>query len=257
MCYPTSARPPFPPIAGGDGTAAGDLELTSADGTRFGAFSATTDAENAPGMVILPDVRGLHAFYKDLAVRFAEAGIHATTFDYFGRTAAIGARSDDFEWMPHVAQTTPDRIADDVAAAVAHVRSAEGGGASSVLTVGFCFGGRNSFNQAARGQGLAGVVGFYGVVGARGRYPEETAPIRLAPGYECPVLGLFGGADQGIPPEDVEEFGRVLDAAGVEHDLHIYDRAPHSFFDRAFDQFKSECDDAWRRILAFVAAHTG
>ena len=73
MCYQTGARPPLPPIAGGAGVTTRDLELTSADGTRFGASSAVTDAPEAPGMVILPDVRGLHGFYKDLAARFAEA----------------------------------------------------------------------------------------------------------------------------------------------------------------------------------------
>jgi carboxymethylenebutenolidase len=255
MCYETTARPPLPPIAGGASTAAGELELTSADGTRFGAFSATTDAENAPGMVILPDVRGLHAFYEDLAVRFAEAGIHATTFDYFGRTAGIGRRTDDFEWMPHVAETRPDRIADDVATAVAYVRSADGGGAKRVFTVGFCFGGRNSFNQAGRGHGLAGVVGFYGRV-ARNNDEDSNAPVDLASSYRARVLGLFGGADRGISRDDVDAFGRALGVAGVEHDLHVYDGAPHSFFDRAFEQFKKECDDAWRRILAFVTAHT-
>src|SRR5437763_3335314 len=258
MCCETAARPPRPPIAGGAGATTRELELTSADGTRLDAFSATTDAPDAPGMVILPDVRGLHGFYKDLAVRFAEAGIHAAAFDYFARTAGAGTpRDDDFEWMPHVMQTKPEQIAADVAATVALVRSAEGGGAKSVFTVGFCFGGRNSFNQAAQDHGLAGVVGFYGVVGASERYPEATAPINLAASYRCPVLGLFGGADPGIPAADVERFGQALDAAGIEHELHSYDGAPHSFFDRAQEQFQKESDDAWRRILAFVAAHAG
>ena len=89
MCYETGARPPLPPIAGGAGVTTQDLELTSEDGTRFGAFSARTDTPDAAGMVILPDVRGLHGFYKDLAARFAEAGIHAVVIDYFGRTAGI------------------------------------------------------------------------------------------------------------------------------------------------------------------------
>ena len=90
MCYETTARPPLPPIAGGAGATTRELELKSADGTRLDAFSATTDAADAPGMVILPDVRGLHGFYKDLAVRFAEAGIHAAAFDYFEDMDAAG-----------------------------------------------------------------------------------------------------------------------------------------------------------------------
>jgi carboxymethylenebutenolidase len=75
----------------------------------------------------------------------------------------------------------------------------------------------------------------------------------LASGYACKVLGLFGGADQGIPPEAIAAFGAALDDAHVEHDLVTYDGAPHSFFDRKFGDFKDECDDAWRRILRFVA----
>ena len=251
MCYQTGARPPLPPIAGGAGVTTRDLELTSADGTRFGASSAVTDAPEAPGMVILPDVRGLHGFYKDLAARFAEAGIHAVAFDYFGRTAGVEERTDDFEFWPHVQQTKPDTIAADVGAAVELIRSHEGGGAKAVFTVGFCFGGRNSFNQAGRGHGLSGVIGFYGRP-APADENDANAPIDLASTYGCPVLGLFGGADQAISHDDVEAFGKALEAAGVDHEIQVYEGAPHSFFDRAFEQFKDECDDAWRRILSFV-----
>jgi hypothetical protein len=92
MCYDASARPPLPPVAGGAGIGrSGGLVPQPADGNRFGAHSATTAAPGGPGIVILPDVRGLHPFYhpfyKELAERFAEAGVHATAMDHFGRTA--------------------------------------------------------------------------------------------------------------------------------------------------------------------------
>ena len=252
MCYDGNARPPLPPIAGGAGARDGqDIVLTAEDGNRFAAYSVTTEASGGPGMVILPDVRGLHGFYKELASRFAETGTHATAFDYFGRTADLGSRNDDFEYMPHVQQTRPDTIAADVAAAVAHVRSPEGGGASSVFTVGFCFGGRNSFNQAARGHGLAGVIGFYGRV-ARNDESDKNAPVDLVSGYESPVLGLFGGADQAITGDHVEAFRRALDDAGVRNEVVVYDGAPHSFFDRTFAQYREECEDAWNRMLRFI-----
>jgi carboxymethylenebutenolidase len=252
MCYDVNARPPLPPIAGGAGIAgSGDLVLDAADGNRFQAFTATTAEPDAPGMVILPDVRGLHPFFRDLAVRFAEAGVHATALDYFGRTAGLGERGDDFKYMPHVQKAHPDTVAQDVAATVAHVRSPAGGGADSVFTVGFCFGGRNSFNQAAQGLELAGVIGFYGFPGQRDA-TDTHAPIVMAARYECPVLGLFGGADKGIPREDVERFREVLDEAGVANEIVVYEGAPHSFFDRSFEQHRDACDDAWGRILNFV-----
>ena len=251
MCFEFDSTPPIPPLSG----AAMDhdeLVLESADGTRFAAFSATTGTEGGAGIAILPDVRGLHRFYRDLAKRFAEAGVHATAIDYFGRTAGIGERDDDFDHMAHVRQTTADQIARDVSAALDHLRSSDGGGAGALFTVGFCFGGRQSFNQAAAGHGLSGVIGFYGAVEARPPYREETAPIRLAPTYRCPVLGLFGGADQNITGESIERFRGALDGAGVRNEIVVYDGAPHSFFDRKFDQYRKECDDAWMRILRFV-----
>jgi carboxymethylenebutenolidase len=255
MCYQASARPPLPPIAGGAGAADGrELVLTSADGTRFSAYTATAEQPGGPAIVILPDVRGLHAFYQDLAVRFAEAGVHATAFDYFGRTAGVGVRDDEFEYMQHVERTRPDTIAADVAAVVAHVRSLEGGAAHAVFTVGFCFGGRNSFNQAARGHDLAGVIGFYGRVAER-EPGDDNAPVLLAKGYESPVLGLFGGADPSITPEDVQAFRQALDSAGVPNQVVAYDGAPHSFFDRSFAQYHEESDDAWRRVLGFIRAN--
>jgi len=257
MCYDDTARPPLPPITGGAGIGeTNSLVLEASDGNRFAAYSATTASPGGPGMVVMPDVRGLYAFYKELAERFAEAGVHAVAMDYFGRTAGIAERDADFDYQPHTAQTTPEGIAADVAAAVAHLRTEAGGGAEAVFTVGFCFGGRASFNQAGEGHGLAGVIGFYGWPIRHGD-EDRAAPVDRAAHYEAPVLGLFGGADQGIKVEYVEEFRRALDAAGVENEIVIYDGAPHSFFDRTAAENAEASEDAWRRMLEFIGAHRG
>lgn len=251
MCYETTARPPYPPVSGGAGS--GQITtLKAADGTEFAAFGATTDASDAAGIVILPDVRGLHGFYQELAIRFAEAGVHAVAFDYFGRTAGVGTRDDNFPFMDHVMQTKPDQIAKDVRAGVDYLKTKEGGASSSIFTVGFCFGGRASFNQAAEDHGLAGVIGFYGRVGPRDENDKE-APVLRVKEYKAPVLGLFGGADPGIPVDQIEEFRKTLDNENVRNEIQIYDGAPHSFFDRAFAQFADECDDAWKKMLSFIA----
>src|SRR6185437_854845 len=91
VCYDLDARPPLPPVLG---AAAGsqDLVLTAGDGTQFAAYAARAATPSGAGIVILPDVRGLHQFYKDLAVRFAEAGVDAVAVDYFGRTAGMTGR---------------------------------------------------------------------------------------------------------------------------------------------------------------------
>src|SRR5579859_5816854 len=134
MCYSDDARPPLPPI-GGAAASHGDLTLTSADGTRFAAHFARASKPTGAGMVVLPDVRGLHHFYKELAQRFAEAGVDAVAIDYFGRTAGVGERGEEFDYKPHVEKTTPENIREDVAAAVAYLKSKDGGAVKSVFTV--------------------------------------------------------------------------------------------------------------------------
>jgi carboxymethylenebutenolidase len=215
----------------------------------------STPAAGGPGVVILPDVRGLHPFYEELAIRFTEAGVHATAIDYFGRTAGVGDRGDDFDYRKHSAQAEDHTVALDTAAGIAHIRSSEGGAASVVFTVGFCYGGRMSFNQAAQGHGLAGVIGFYGRV-AEEEPGDPTAPISLASRYDCPVLGLFGGADRSITSAHVDAFQEALDGAGVPNELVMYEGAPHSFFDRSAAEHQDAATDAWTRVLRFIEANS-
>jgi carboxymethylenebutenolidase len=251
MCFDTDSLPPIPVVSGA-AVEHRDLTLEAADGNRFAAFAALPDGPARAGIVVLPDVRGLYRFYEELALRFAERGYAAIAFDYFGRTAGAEKRGDDFEYMPHVEQTRPETVQADVAAAAAWLRSPEGGSQRSVFTVGFCFGGRHSWLSAAGGHGLAGAVGFYG---RPGETPAGPGPTQRAAELEAPILGLMGGDDPAIPPEDVEAFERALTEAGVEHELVTYPGAPHSFFDRKQEQFADASADAWQRVLDFVEAH--
>jgi carboxymethylenebutenolidase len=248
MCFDTDSEPPVPRIAGA-AVSHDDLTLTSADGTSFAAFLATPDETPATGVVILPDVRGLYHFYEELALRFAERGHAALAIDYFGRTAGAAKRGDDFEYMPHVGETTDDGVQADTRAAVEKLRVL---GVRSVFTVGFCFGGRASWVSAASGHGLAGAIGFYG---GPTRERGGPSPVARAGAVECPILALQAGADQNITAEDNAAFDEALTNAGVEHEIVTYDGAPHSFFDRKQEEFQADSDDAWRRTLDFIARH--
>jgi carboxymethylenebutenolidase len=248
MCFELDSSPPVPVISGA-AVSHDDLVLEAADGNRFAAFLATPEQPAATGIVILPDVRGLYRFYEELALRCAERGYTAVAIDYFGRTAGVAKRDDDFPYMEHVAQTTPETIQADVAAAVARLRAA---GCTAVFTVGFCFGGRNSWLSAAGGHGIAGAVGFYGMPGERNGVPGPTA---RAAELRAPILALQAGDDQNITAEHNAAFEAALTAAGVEHELVTYEGAPHSFFDRKHEEFAAASDDAWARTIAFIAAH--
>jgi carboxymethylenebutenolidase len=253
MCFTPTSRPPIAPIAGGalDGR---PVELVARDGVHLRAFRARAAAPTGAGIVILPDVRGLYGFYEELALRFAESGIDAVAIDYFARTAGLTDRGADFEYMPHVARTTYAGLSADVAAGVAHLRSTEGGAVRSVLTIGFCFGGRLAFDTAALGLDLAGVIGFYGPPSGAGRN-DVPPPIDLVDRMRCPVLGLFGGADGGIPHESIVAFETALGRAGVGHRLVEYEGAPHSFFDRSYEEHAAASAAAWQEVLEFVRAN--
>jgi carboxymethylenebutenolidase len=250
MCFDTDSRPPLPPIRGG-ALDAGSVTLTSRDGTTVPAYAALADTPSGAGIVIVPDVRGLHPYYEELTLRFAEAGVHSVTVDLFGRTAESPRRGEGFEHEPHVMALTTQGVMDDVAAAVAHLRSPAGGAPDRAYTTGFCLGGRISFLQAGAGLGLDGVMGLYGWPAG----PHRTAlpsPAEEASRFACPVLTIYGGADKGIPAEARDAFDRALDAAGVERRTVVYEDAPHSFFDRKAAEFADDSEAAWDEMLRFM-----
>lgn len=251
MCIDNDSRPPIPPIAGGS-AGSSDLRLASADGTRFMAHVARASAPTGAGMVVIPDVRGLHPYYKELADRFAEIGVDAVAIDFFARTAPSDDRGESFDFMAHVPQTTPETLQADIAAAAAYLRSVDGGQVRSLFSVGFCFGGALSYLQAASGLGYAGVIAFYGWPLGLRRWPDRPKPIDATARYTCPVLSIFGGADEGIPQSAVEEFDAACRRARVTHDFTVYPGAPHSFFDRKQADFAEASADAWRRVQEFV-----
>jgi carboxymethylenebutenolidase len=243
MCFDLDSEPPIPRISGA-AVSHDDLVLESEDGNRFAAFRALPDGDVSTGVVILPDVRGLYRFYEELALRFAERGHAAIAFDYFGRTAGVDKRPDDWEYMPLVQQLTHDQVQADVGACVRDLRAL---GCRGIFTVGFCFGGSSSWAAGASGHGLAGAVGFYG---------RPSRMIERVQQLEAPILALQGGADQAISHEDNLEFERALGEAGKEFELIEYDGAPHSFFDRKQEEFQQASDDAWSRTLGFIEAHS-
>ena len=231
MCYDDNAIPPTPP--GSAGKAQGEkLVLIAEDGNRFYAYLAFPEHPSNAQIIIYPDVRGLHKFYEELAMRFAEAGITALAIDYFGRTAGLSARDDSFDFWPHVREMTLDGLFADVKAALAYLREGDGAQRATFIT-GFCLGGSLTFITGTQDFGLAGVIGFY--AGLSRQMAGAAKPVvEIGADERYPLLGLYGGADQGIPVEQVRQFEEGVKQAGVDYKIVIYPNAPLSFFDRRY-----------------------
>ena len=255
MCFAYDARPPdlpaglaLPPIAGGAGAEV--LELTSADGTRFSAALAESPGARRPGRRHPPGRPRAVPLLRRAGRALRRGRPPRDRLDYFGRTAGLGPRDEDFDYMPHVRRprstrsrpTSPPPRA-PCASAPAPTRRRH---RRLLLRRHAVVPGRDEPEL-----GLAGVVGFYGGLdGARRGLPAPARARRRE--MRGPVLGLFGGADQAHPARGRRGLRRGLDAAGVEHEIVVYPGAPHSFFDRRQDEFADASADAWRRTLGFL-----
>jgi carboxymethylenebutenolidase len=182
-----------------------------------------------PGLVVIPDVRGLTDHYRDIARRFAAEGLFALAVDLYSREGA-----PDLPDMPAVfawIRQLPDpRVLADLGAAVQYLQSRSEVRRPIGIT-GFCMGGQYALMAACAVDGLAACVSWYGML----RYAEQTAakpvsPLALAPQLRCPYLGLFGAEDAIIPLADVDELRATLDRAHKTYAIKSYPGAGHAFF---------------------------
>ena len=125
MCFDHDSRPPIAPIAGGS-LDAREIVLEGADGNRFSAYLARAAEPTGAGMVVLPDVRGLHAYYRDLALRFAEHGVDAIAHRLLRADRGHRRPRARLRLGPHVPQTTYEGLRADVTTAVEHLRDDDG-----------------------------------------------------------------------------------------------------------------------------------
>lgn len=247
MCFGPEAEPPPAPRTGLLDTSE-RVTLHADDGAAPAATLARTTHEDAPGVVVLPDVRGLHPYYERFAEVLAGAGVHALALDFYSRTGGTAYRDADFDYAEHRAEVTDTHLVADAAAGAAALREQ---GVRRWYALGFCFGGRAAFLQAAE-PGWSGAVGFYGWpirTGKDGRSPVGDA---RAGRVRAPVLALYGEADDKIPAEDRAAYDHALADAGVRHESVAYPGAAHSFFDRHMTEQQAACTDAWQRLLAFI-----
>jgi len=230
--------------------------LRAGDGANLREFVALPATGFRRGAVlIIHDIWGYTDFYKDLARRITQHGQAAAMVDFFGRQGELpermrapertGTKPDAMAVAVQRAQQLSDeRFLADMQTAVDDLLAR---GASKVAAWGFCMGGRLAYVAAARVSGLAGVVAYYGHLQAQ---PGRLSPLQLASEIKIPVLGIFGGADPGIPAEQIAAFKAALK---TDKEIVIYPDAPHGFLRYGQTEHRAAIDDALQRTFRFFS----
>lgn len=234
-------------------TQTAELSFTR-DGDRIRGYAAwPAGAAASPGLVLIPDVRGLYEHYRDVARRFAAEGFFTFAIDLYSREG-----DPDLPDMPSVfrwIRNLPDkRVLADLAGAVDFVAARPEVAGRPVGITGFCMGGQYAIMAACTVPKVAACVSWYGML----RYAENddlkpASPLQLASRLHCPYLGLFGEEDGIIPMADVDELRGILERGGKTFEVVTYPGAGHAFFnDTRQDAYRPEAAaDAWKRAVAF------
>ena len=235
-----------------NGLTAGDAKIKVADGEMPGYFARPAGVSNPPVILVAMEIFGLHEYVKDVTRRLAKLGAFAIAPDYYFRKGVDLTGITDMQQLLTIVNSKPDvELLSDLDSTVAWAKS-QGGDTSRLGIVGFCRGGRTVWEYAAHSTALKAGVAFYGppVDSPNPIWPKS--PTALAPEMKAPVLGLYGGADAGIPVSDVEALKAALAKANKTAEFKIYPGAPHGFHaDYRASYRKEAAEDAWSRMQAW------
>ncbi|MBI3708915.1 MAG: dienelactone hydrolase family protein [Proteobacteria bacterium] len=232
-----------------DGLIAGDIKVAVAGGEMTVYRAKPASGSNFPVVLVNLEAFGLHEYIKDVTRRLAKLGYLAVAPDiYFRQGNLLGAT--DFQQIMPIINSKPDpELMADLDATLAYATSKEGGDANRMAVTGFCRGGRNVWMYAAHNPKLKAAVSWYGTVVGNPSAAMPQNPIDVAATVKVPVLGLYGGADSGIPVDTVEKMKAALKAAGNPSEFVVYPDTPHGFHADYRPSYRPEqAADGWKRL---------
>jgi carboxymethylenebutenolidase len=239
------------------GLVAGTVSIGGADGTPIPVYEAYPAREgDFPVVVVISEVWGVHEYIKDVARRFAKEGYYAVAPELFSREG--GLLQADMDRIRAVVFNAPlQRVLGDLRAAAEYARKQPVARADRVGVTGFCWGGQMALTLPAFYPATTAAVAWYGPPArAHKDEPRPIAPLDVADRIPCPVLLLYGGADQGIPVADVDKMEAALRAAGRPVEKHVYPGAPHAFHADYRPSYRPEvAQDAWGKCLAWFKTY--
>jgi carboxymethylenebutenolidase len=238
------------------GLDAGEVSIPVGDFKMPGYRAAPKGKKNPPVVLVVSEIFGVHEHIADVCRRFAKQGYFAVAPELFVRQGDVKAVSDISKLMSDIVSKVPDaQVMGDLDAAVAWAK-AQGGNTGRLGITGFCWGGRIVWLYCAHNAGVNAGVAWYGrLVGAPNPLQPQN-PIDIAGKLHAPVLGLYGGKDQGIPPDTVDKMKTALaqgSAASRASQIIVYPDAGHAFnADYRPSYNAAAAQDGWQRCLRWL-----
>ena len=238
------------------GIEAGEVKIPTADGTIPAYQSMPAGAGPFPVVLVVQEIFGVHEHIKDVTRRFAKLGYLAIAPEMYARQGDVSKLKDFPEILKIVAKVPDAQVMSDLDATVAYAKKSGKGDTSRLGITGFCWGGRIVWLYSAHNPGLKAGVAWYGrLVGeADANHPKH--PVDVAGSLNAPILGLYGGADQGIPVATVDKMRAALKAANKPGEIVVYPDTPHAFHADYRPSYRKEAaEDGWKRLLAWFKAN--
>jgi carboxymethylenebutenolidase len=235
-----------------NGLQAGDVRIEVGEAAMPAYYARPAGVANPPVIVVAMEIFGLHEYIKDVVRRLAKLGAFAVAPDYYFRKGVDLTKIADMKELVPIVNAKPDaELLSDLDATVAWAAS-QGGNTGRLGMIGFCRGGRTVWEYAAHSSALKAGVAFYGAPVDPANPVWPKSPLQLAPEMKAPVLGLYGGADTGIPVATVEQLKAALAENKKTAEFKIYPDAPHGFHADYRGSYRKEAaEDAWSQAQAW------
>jgi carboxymethylenebutenolidase len=234
-----------------EGLTAGEVRIPVADGEIPAYRAMPAKGGLFPVVLVVQEIFGVHEHIKDVCRRFAKEGYLAIAPELYARQGDPSRFTDWKQLYAEIVMKVPDaQVMSDLDATVAWAGKSGSGDASRTGVTGFCWGGRIVWLYAAHSSTLKAGVAWYGRLAGEATPLQPKYPLDLVAGLKAPVLGLYGGQDQGIPLADVEKMRAALAAAKSPSEIVVFPDAGHGFNADYRPSYRAEdAKQGWRRCL--------
>jgi carboxymethylenebutenolidase len=234
------------------GLESGEIKIKTKDGEIPGYRAMPTGGKNLPVVLVVQEIFGVHEHIKDICRRFAKKGYLAIAPDLYVRQGDVSGLTDFPEILKIVSKVPDAQVMADLDAAYAWAKESGVADTAKLGVTGFCWGGRITWLYTAHNPAVKAGVAWYGRLLGPTDPLHPKNPIDLVKDLNAPVLGLYGGADNGIPNDTVEKMRAALKEAGKPSEIELYPDTPHGFHaDYRPTYRKDKAEDGWKKLLAW------